>query len=45
MNCGAIEFAVEIPISIDAFQVCGGRSVSVCRAALGEQKKCSGADQ
>jgi hypothetical protein len=38
-NCGAIEFAVEIPISIDAFQVCGGRSVAVRRDASGEQEE------
>jgi hypothetical protein len=29
MNCGAIEFAVKIPLSIDTFLLYGGRSVSV----------------
>jgi hypothetical protein len=44
-NCGAIEFAVEIPISIDTFLLCGGRCVSVRRDALESRKKSSGADQ
>jgi hypothetical protein len=44
-NCGAIEFAVEIPISIDTFQVCGGGSVAVRWNDLGSRIKFSGADQ